>query len=196
MDPYTWTCQFLLIRKNVFSSALCGHWMEFRRPAGSDGWSGLREKESQKRSMLAARLDYIGSLATPAIGTTFSTLRQDPRICHVFRFLLFSLSKLLIQHQPLDEKFFFSCLLPIGFVFWHGLCNPGVSQIPEGFKHFVILPLLWFVPMTQASIVTFVSGLIYCESPFPAMPAHSIYSSFLFRLSHFIAYVSYSFGYY
>ena len=42
MDPDIWTCQCWPIIKNLFTSALSGHWMKFGRPTGAmndgDGW--------------------------------------------------------------------------------------------------------------------------------------------------------------
>ena len=38
MDSCTLTSQWWLTNKNLFTSASCGHKMQFERPAGSDGW--------------------------------------------------------------------------------------------------------------------------------------------------------------
>ena len=45
IDPYTWTCLCWLTSKNLSTSALCRHRIEFGRSVGSDGWLGRMERE-------------------------------------------------------------------------------------------------------------------------------------------------------
>ena len=47
MDSYTWTHQYWLTSKDLHTSALCGHRMQFRRPAKSDRWQRQMVRENQ-----------------------------------------------------------------------------------------------------------------------------------------------------
>ena len=48
MNPNTWTCKGLPTCKNLFTSALCRHWMNYGRPPGM-----VRERVSEKSELSA-----------------------------------------------------------------------------------------------------------------------------------------------
>ena len=47
MDPFTWTCQCWPTSKYLPRTALCWHWKQFGKHAGSDGWEtdGVSERQ-------------------------------------------------------------------------------------------------------------------------------------------------------
>ena len=47
MESCIWMCQCWLTSKDLHTSALCGHWMQSRRPTRSDEWLGWMAGESR-----------------------------------------------------------------------------------------------------------------------------------------------------
>ena len=75
----------------------------------------------------------------------FLVLRQGPSTCLSFSFLLFSLCGSPGQQSPLFGRFsIFLTLLP-GLVFWPGLGDLFISQVPGQFLCFILQEGFWFV---------------------------------------------------
>ena len=63
MDLSPWTCQFWPTIKKSFTSALCGHWLQFGRLAGRDGWEGRMKSESQGNPSCLRELTFHSFLS-------------------------------------------------------------------------------------------------------------------------------------
>ena len=56
MNYYTWTHQCWLTSKDLYTSALCRHWMPSRGAARTNRWEGWIARENQRTSCYQKKL--------------------------------------------------------------------------------------------------------------------------------------------